>query len=635
MSDFRSHESLELKYGNQPLSAKALAKSLLPKLSLEPDGMKELLLWPPNLFAFTSLIMSVTGAYHLVCSPPSLPLSDRNGGPWPPEKDWAQNMNDIGVQWRVNLTNRFKETREIEKNEWKELFDEIDDLEGEHRSRRVKKEVNELVPSDLLKRWDYFYDGMDEGDISDLLCPEKGLSDEKRMKLWEHVSCLVSMHAIADEACIGWGIREFVSVIPAEEKKSEAQKFSEELLRRKGTLATIHPQRGRVLPKRHTPNVGITLRSVSTNLAFHRSSVDVKWRTSKPCPLTEKGDISSLSVLLIPWPIKIHAIDFREKKVRVHSHPERFAYFEYNPGGSRDDELLTLLPQLLKTAREEVGRVDMVVLPEEAISDDLLERFEKVLEDYGVSIYVAGVREIREPEIKGEEIGENGEVESVEETRFNRNLVYCKVATEKKKGKFEFPKGYEYQHGKHHRWRLSGSQITQYQLGGILSLKKDWWEATKINPRQVSFINVGNELTICPLICEDLARQDPIADLIRTAGPSLVVAILMDGPQLTNRWSARYANVLTDDPGSSVITLTSYGMVERWQVPWCGTSRVVALWSDPYSVLNREIQLEEGAKGILLSLSVLEKKEPSLDGRTETVQTPYLTLGGVRQIRLV
>src|SRR5687768_17746605 len=37
------------------------------------------------------------------------------------------------------------------------------------------------------------------------------------------------------------------------------------------------------------------------------------------------------------------------------------------------------------------------------------------------------------------------------------------------------------------------------------------------------------------LICEDLARQDPIAELVRHVGPTLVVTILMDGPQLKNR----------------------------------------------------------------------------------------------------
>lgn len=65
------------------------------------------------------------------------------------------------------------------------------------------------------------------------------------------------------------------------------------------------------------------------------------------------------------------------------------------------------------------------------------------------------------------------------------------------------------------------------------------------------------------LVCEDLARQDPAADLIRAVGPNLLIALLMDGPQLSGRWPARYASVLAEDPGTSVLTLTSLGMAER------------------------------------------------------------------------
>jgi hypothetical protein len=148
----------------------------------------------------------------------------------------------------------------------------------------------------------------------------------------------------------------------------------------------------------------------------------------------------------------------------------------------------------------------------------------------------------------------------------------------------------------------------------------------------VTFINIGRELTICPLICEDLARQDPIADLIRTVGPSLVITILMDGPQKKDRWSARYASVLSEDPGSAVIALTSYGMVERWRHPYQPPSRAVALWNDGNG-FEREIELEDGAIGILLSLTVHGKREPTADGRVEQYATNTVTLGGIHQIR--
>ena len=81
--------------------------------------------------------------------------------------------------------------------------------------------------------------------------------------------------------------------------------------------------------------------------------------------------------------------------------------------------------------------------------------------------------------------------------------------------------------------------------------------------RSIQFLELGGGITIVAVVCEDLARLDAVADLLRTVGPTLVLTVLLDGPQLASRWTARYASVLADDPGSAVLTLTSFGMVER------------------------------------------------------------------------
>ena len=65
------------------------------------------------------------------------------------------------------------------------------------------------------------------------------------------------------------------------------------------------------------------------------------------------------------------------------------------------------------------------------------------------------------------------------------------------------------------------------------------------------------------LICEDLARSEPCHSAVRSVGPNLVFVLLMDGPQIASRWSARYATSLADDPGSAVLTLTSRGPSSR------------------------------------------------------------------------
>jgi hypothetical protein len=90
--------------------------------------------------------------------------------------------------------------------------------------------------------------------------------------------------------------------------------------------------------------------------------------------------------------------------------------------------------------------------------------------------------------------------------------------------------------------------------------------------------------------------------------------MLLDGPQLPSRWTARYASVLADDPGSAVLTLTSYGLVERSRPRGLDASRVVALWKDPTRGV-REIPLEPSAQGVLLTLCMDRATRYSADGR--------------------
>ena len=114
-----------------------------------------------------------------------------------------------------------------------------------------------------------------------------------------------------------------------------------------------------------------------------------------------------------------------------------------------------------------------------------------------------------------------------------------------------------YRQNKHHRWFLDESQINQYHLAGALHPSVRWWEAMEVPRRSLQFLELSEGLTVVAVVCEDLARLDEVAELLRDVGPSLVVTILLDGPQLASRWTARYASVLADDPGTAVLTLTA------------------------------------------------------------------------------
>lgn len=173
----------------------------------------------------------------------------------------------------------------------------------------------------------------------------------------------------------------------------------------------------------------------------------------------------------------------------------------------------------------------------------------------------------------------------------------------------------------------------QYGLGSCLDVASNWWEHISITNRELYFVVLDNWLTICPLICEDLARQDPVGELVRAVGPNLVIALLMDAPQLASRWPARYATVRADDPGSSVLTLTSLGMAELSRPPAGSVaSKAIALWKDARSGEAISIELPKDKQGAVLSLSRVFVKEYAADGRNDGGATGYPTLTGVHYV---
>jgi hypothetical protein len=177
-------------------------------------------------------------------------------------------------------------------------------------------------------------------------------------------------------------------------------------------------------------------------------------------------------------------------------------------------------------------------------------------------------------------------------------------------------------------------RIVNYGLGGSLNPSHRWWECIKIHKRDVHFIALDPLLVFTVLICEDLARPEPVGDLVRSVGPNLVIALLQDGPQLESRWSSRYAMSLTDDPGCSVLTLTSLGMC-RLSKPRGTTndqSRVIALWRDR-TTGTRQLSLPRDSEALVLCLNESREQEWTADGRGDGGTTGGIHLVGVSYIR--
>jgi hypothetical protein len=168
---------------------------------------------------------------------------------------------------------------------------------------------------------------------------------------------------------------------------------------------------------------------------------------------------------------------------------------------------------------------------------------------------------------------------------------------------------------KHHRWKLDAAQISTYALASALDPRVMWWEKTILPKREIQINVFRDSSSFATMICEDLARSDPCHVVPRATAPSLVFVLLMDGPQVNERWASRYATVLAEDPGSSVLTFTCLGLLARTnRTKRYPASRSVALWKDDTGNAI-SIPLEEGAHGIALTLSGHRTVEVTLDGR--------------------
>ena len=509
----------------------------------------ELLEWPPDLFALTDLTLERTEAYRFALSPPG-------EAEWPPSRipGWADAVVDAGRRWSA----------------WVE-------------------DGNGPLPELLAQEWEAFREATE--------VPLEHLTEAHDWRLCE---ALLTLHAIADEACAGLAV-----ALDAFDREGFLYRArGRELLARTGSLARIPSQFVRVLPKLLTPPNGTSLRSLSRYASVHGPGVEIQWHKVRGRRPGAQPYDRGVNYLLLPWPLRVRESDFRPLEGSVQSlAKEPYGFFEFAPSEALD---MDLVDRMLVAARDEVDHVNVVVLPESAVDHGEIDALEALLESHGVIALITGVRQrARAP------------------GQFPGNWVHIAVSN-----------GEQWVHirqSKHHRWSLDEEQIYQYHLGGALHPHIRWWEAMEVPRRSVQFVEAGGA-TLVALVCEDLAQIDDVADVLRSVGPTIVVTPLLDGPQLSSRWTARYASVLADDPGSAVLTLTSYGMTLRSRPRGQGASPVVALWKDPGRGI-REIPLEAGAQGVLISTSTDRATRRSSDGRLPVANGSEVFDMSVSQVR--
>jgi len=159
------------------------------------DGLLE---WPPDLFALTEVILQRSEAHRFALSPPA-------GSHWPPGdvSDWPDAVTDAARQWCA----------------WAE-------------------DRNGAIPRLLAQEWG-------------ILRPRTGtpLSQLAEARDWRLCEALLTLHAIADEACAGLGIALDASGADGFVYRARGR----ELLARTGSMARMTAPSIQVLPKVHTP----------------------------------------------------------------------------------------------------------------------------------------------------------------------------------------------------------------------------------------------------------------------------------------------------------------------------------------------------------------------------------------------
>ena len=415
---------------------------------------------------------------------------------------------------------------------------------------------------------------------------------------WRLCQALLTLHAMADQATSD-GILDR----PRDGTALAFRARTRELLARTGSMARIHPSRLRVLPKYRTPSGGITSRSISRYSSVVGSAIDVN--VNQVGARAPRSRPDRLNMLLLPWPLQVSARDFPPIPASVQERAiEPYGYFKFSPSEPFD---LSLADRVLTEARRHADRIDVVILPETAVRPEDVARLEPVLSRHGVDMLIAGVRE-----------------EASESGNFNGNWVHFGASLD---GHW-----WHYRQDKHHRWSLDAGQIDQYQLGEVLDPRVRWWEGLQLRRRSLQLMERADRVTVASLVCEDLAHIDEFVDLLRDIGPTLLVTLVLDGPQLASRWTARYASVLADDPGSAVLTLSSYGMVRRARHAGLPPSSVVALWKDRTRGM-REIALEPDAHAILLTADYVPTIRRAADGRSPELTASDLSIAAITQVR--
>jgi hypothetical protein len=551
------------------LTVSDIVRIVLPDGTLGTNNWDDVCKWPPDLFAAVAFITDRSGLYS--------------------QQTFAANWSDD-----FGCTDEWIERVRMIGSEWADTGN---------------------PPNDVKTMWQDLINKHGSDPIDD---------PSPRALAWKRI--VFDLLVVADEACAGVGFLPDTEdevgffpyavyadyVILTRRASEDPDHVGGDLLPHLPFSLCMHVPRSLlcVQPKTTTPSVGCTVRSLTHNLALLPSVANV--RTSWYPPYDTRQHNEPFNILVVPFPFSIPGRCFspapnpgkdRDPTFRLdpskwmNRDPARLA-----PVSAR--EFADFLCGLIKAAGSELEPVHAIVMPETALHFELANEVAEILAaECGLDMLLTGV-------VSTHDGGRNQA--AMYHFRENRLLQ-------------------RWFQSKHHRWCLNGDQIRRYHLGHVLDPHAKWWEHINVSDRACYITSFRSYATLCVLICEDLARFDPVLTVMNAIGPNLVIALLMDGPQLEQRWPGRYATVLAEDPGSAVLTVTSLGMVDRSRNPGDPENREIALWKEPNGKAQM-LKLPKGNHGLLLSLSNRLVEQFTLDGRGDGEMTMQFTLGAAHGV---
>jgi hypothetical protein len=498
---------------------------------------------------------------------------------------------------------------------------------------------NGLTPAYVDSLWDIISDARHEP-ILPSIAQKQALETERSFDAPRWWRAVFELAIIADEACEALGHSytvESENQLPdiqlyrtrlAETRKKDLPADANKWTVAARSVSTLGLLANRhivcVQPKGRVAQLGCSVRNLSRNLALTGpiGGVRCNWRQLAGNP-PEKQSRDAMNIMMVPWPNSISAKSFRpialdKTKWARFDIEQEWLHLSLREKTLNDvqmtpsfEELFNTVKKMLNHAQSDVSAIDAIVFPEMALTASVFSSlfYKLALEPEGekLKFMIAGT--------KGncEKSDGNHVMMAVNEKLLVEQRESPEETSDPGKNAIRI-----FSQRKHHRWKLEKNQIATYGIGSALSPSKDWWENHEIGAREINFFQIRKDTVIASLICEDLARNDPCHDIMRSVAPNLVFALLMDGPQLISRWPARYASTLADDPGSTVITFTSFGLVDRSNDQFVdGKSRSVGLIRDSRGT-TKEIVFPKDAAAVVLTLGSEKVDDYTIDGRKTT-----------------